>query len=302
MAAGGHAAERPGPRVTGITLATAHAWAHRALLACSPTPHLDAEVLLSYLTGLSRAQMLAHPELPLSAAVWEAYRRLVQRRMRDEPVAYLTGRREFMALEFRVTPAVLIPRPETEVLVEQVIRHVRRLQAAGRLGLHVVDVGAGSGAIAVSVAVYCPDVRVSATEVSAAALEVARANVAAHGVEDRVQLIHGSLLAGIEPPVDLIAANLPYIRSAELHCLPASVRDYEPLTALNGGADGLRAYDALFAEVTARGLHPGHICIEIGDDQDVTARELVAHYLPAARCTLLRDLAGLPRVLDIGLP
>lgn len=302
MAAGDRAAEEVAPRMVGVTLATAHAWAHRALLASSPTPHLDAEVLLGHLTGLSRAQMLAHPELPLSAAVWEAYQRLVRRRMRDEPVAYLTGRREFMALDFLVTPATLIPRPETEVLVELVIRHVRRLQAAGRLDLHVVDVGAGSGAIAVSVAVYCPDVRVSATEVSAAALEVARANVEVHGVKDRVQLIHASLLAGIEPPVDLIAANLPYIRSAELHRLPAPVRDYEPLSALNGGPDGLRAYGALLAEVVARGLRPGHICIEIGHDQDVTARELAVQYLPAARCTLLRDLAGLPRVLDIGLP
>lgn len=302
MSAGSRAPGQPGSRPDGITLATAHAWAHRALLVCSPTPHLDAEVLLGHLTGLSRAQMLAHPEFPLSAAVWEAYQRLVRRRMRDEPVAYLTGRREFMALEFRVTPAVLIPRPETEVLVEQVIRHIRHLQAAGHLDVHVVDVGAGSGAIAVSIAVYCPDVRVSATEVSAAALEVAHTNVEAHGVEDRVRLIHGSLLEGIDPPVDLIAANLPYIRSAELHRLPASVRDYEPLGALNGGADGLRAYDALLSSVVTRGLRPTRICIEIGDDQELPARELVAQYLPAARCALLRDLAGLPRVLDIGLP
>jgi release factor glutamine methyltransferase len=288
--------------MTSITLAAAHSWAHRALAACSPTPHLDAEVLLGHLTGLSRAQMLAHPELELPAELWDRYRRLVRRRMRDEPVAYLTGRREFMALDFLVTPAVLIPRPETEVLVEQVIRHVRRLQAAGRLDIHVVDVGVGSGAIAVSIAVYCPTVRVSATELSAAALDVARTNVEAHGVEERVRLIHGSLLQEIEPPVDIIAANLPYIRSAELHRLPASVRDYEPLTALNGGPDGLRAYEALFAQIVARGLRPERLCIEIGDDQDEAARQLVARYLPTARCTLLHDLAGRPRVLDIGLP
>jgi release factor glutamine methyltransferase len=297
------------------TIGAALTWAYRALHVTSPTPRLDAEVLLMHAAGLAREQVLVHPELELRPEVWTGYMALVQRRMHDEPVAYLTGRREFMALDFRVTPAVLIPRPETEVLVErvtQVLRELCRCDACivprGQAQPHVVDVGTGSGAIAVSLAVAAARepplraLRVTATELSAAALQVAQENAAAFGVLYRVRFVHASLLSGVDGPVHVVAANLPYIASRELHLLPASVRDYEPLAALNGGPDGLRVYDALFTQVAQLVPLPRRLCIEIGHDQSAVAQRLAVHHLPGARCTLLRDLAGWPRVLDVAVP
>jgi release factor glutamine methyltransferase len=201
-------------------------------------------------------------EVPAPAVI-DSFEQLVERRLRGEPLAYLTGEREFMGLSFNVSPAVLVPRPETELLVETALVLLRE----GGPSPLVVDVGTGSGAIAVSLAVHHPPVRVVAVDISGAALVVARANARRHGVADRVSFVQGNLLADIGGPADLIAANLPYIPSGELDGLPAEVR-CEPRLALDGGPDGLDLYRRLVPQAL-RLLKPGgHLLAELGPGEE----------------------------------
>ena len=203
---------------------------------------MEAEVLLAYILGTSRAVLIAHPERPLTPAQLDRYQALVRRRAADYPLPYLTGRLEFYGLEFEVTPEVLIPRPETEMLVEL---------ALARQPASAVDVGTGSGCIAVSLAVHLPEATIYATEISPAALAVARRNAERHGVAERVRLLAGDLLSPCPGPVDLIVSNPPYVSTGERASLPASVREYEPSLALDGGSDGLDVVRRLLAQAPA---------------------------------------------------
>jgi release factor glutamine methyltransferase len=211
------------------------AWATSILTAAGvPSPRLDAEVLLAHVLGATRAHLYAAPEQKLLPAQREAYAAVVVRRREREPVPYITGRREFYALDFAVDRRVLIPRPETELLVERALESV-----AHDAPLRLADIGTGSGIVAISLAVHLPQVRVYATDASADALQVATANAARHGVADRVHLLRGELLDPLPVPVHLIVANLPYVPSDVLPTLDRDVVDYEPLAALDGGPDGL---------------------------------------------------------------
>ena len=254
---------------------------------------LDAELLLTHALGITRAQLHAHPQSQLSSAELANYRQLIARRTRREPVAYIVGHKEFYGLDLFVDNKVLIPRPETELLVE------RAIEISGRRTV-IADIGTGSGAIAISLAVHLPQVLVYATDTSPKALEVAARNCRRHCVEDRVHLLQGHLLGPLPEPVDLIAANLPYVSEAELSQLSPEISRYEPREALNGGPDGLDHIRRLLAQAGGH-LRPwGAILLEIGADQGAAGIALARRHFPAERVEIVRDYAGLDRVIMVG--
>lgn len=271
--------------------------------SATETPDLDAEVLLRHTLRLDRAALYTHPERALSATESTAFQRLVTRRANGEPVAYLVGFREFMGLDFVVDPRVLIPRPDTETLVE---RALSLLPGCGDDKV-VVDVGTGSGAIAISIAVARPAARVYATDTSSGALQIATENarrlIPPPGA---VTFMHGSLLEPLPERVDLICANLPYIPHAQIANLPPTVRDYEPWSALDGGPDGLDLYRALLAQ-TLNALRPGGATLMECDPRQAAAllelaKATADHAFGGKGATgsILKDLAGMDRVVELG--
>ena len=261
-----------------------------------PTPRLDAEVLLAHLLGARRLDLYLEHERPLSPGEVEAYRDLVKRRGSRVPVAYLTGEKEFFSLKFRVSPSVLIPRPETEVLVEEALAIAREREAGGE-GILAADVGTGSGCIAVSLAKSVPSARVVATDRSGAALALARENAAMHGVSSRV----GFLLAdGLEPfrdaSFDLVLSNPPYVDPSGKESLPPEVRDHEPAEALFAPPGDPLGVSRTIAREALRCLAPaGAFLLEIG----AGTREAVEAMLRETgfgRIEFRRDLAGLDRL------
>jgi release factor glutamine methyltransferase len=281
-----------------MTLEQALAWG-KELLARSGVeePGIDAEVLLSQATGLNRAGLFTWHDRELTPKQLARFRADLYRRAEREPLAYITGQREFFGLSFAVSPAVLIPRPETELLVEEVLRWCARPSAPAAPLL--VDVGTGSGIIAVTVAVHLPGARILATDASTEALDVARANAAHHGVAGRIDFLLGDLLAGLSEPVDLIAANLPYVATPDWEALMPEIREYEPRQALDGGPDGLEMIRGLLSQAP-RHLRPGAaVLVEIGAMQGAQATTLARSHLPAAQIEIQKDYAGLDRLLLI---
>jgi release factor glutamine methyltransferase len=262
----------------------------------------DAEVLLGHVTGASRAAVLAYPERVLTKGQRAQLFDLVRRRAAGEPIAYLTGHREFMGLDLLTDARALIPRPETELLVEAALVSLRaRLDRQERPV--VVDVGTGSGAIAVALAVREPRLpMLYATDVSAAALALAAANAHRSGVAARIILFQGDLLDPLPPVgIDVLVANLPYIDPAEAADLPPDVREYEPHQALFGADDGLGHVARLLGQAASR-LAPGaEVWLEIGYDQGERAATLARARFPGATVAVRRDYAGLDRLLSIHL-
>lgn len=254
---------------------------------------LDAEVLLSHVTGLDRAALYSELDRPLQNDEAAQYNNLTSRRLSGEPVAYITGHKEFMGLDFFVSRAVLIPRPETEQLVEKALQILPSSPV-------VIDVGTGSGAIAVSLAFYNREALVYATDRCGEALEVARRNAVRHCVSDRIFLYQGDLLQPLKVcleacQADLVAANLPYIAESDLPRLPREVRMFEPQLALNGGADGLEHYRRLVPEAAAFLKRNGCLLMEIGWDQGRGAAALFNAQTWDAK--VLQDLAGHDRLV-----
>jgi len=267
---------------------------HRA--GCD-SPRLDAELLLAHALGRERTWLLAHPQHRLTAAERERFAALLARRQAREPLAYILGRREFYGLDLVVDRRVLVPRPETELLVEQTLGWARSLPPAEPLAL--ADVGTGSGCVAVALAVHLPQAFIYGLDASADALEVATANVARHAVEGRVRLLQGDLLQPLPEPVDVIVANLPYVPSDELAMLEPEVRDYEPRAALDGGPDGLGPMRRLLAQAPAYLRPGGALFLEIGAGQGAAASELARQHFPQANVDVLPDYAGRDRVLRV---
>lgn len=261
----------------------------------SDTPRLDAEVLLRHVLGIDRTTLFARLREPLTLEQSEAFFRLIAIREQAVPVAYLTGAREFMGIPFAVAAGVLIPRPETEILVEWALAWLRDRPAAT-----VVDVGTGSGAIAVSLAsLVLPGWQgtILAVDVSPIALEIARQNVDRHDLSGRIELTQGSLLTWRMQPVDLILANLPYLRPDQIdgnHMLTA-----EPRLALDGGADGLDLIRALLDDAPRLLAPGGAIGLEIDPDQSDAVFGHAEQAFPESTISLLPDLAGLDRHLII---
>jgi release factor glutamine methyltransferase len=277
-----------------IAQALSQASARLAAAGCD-APRLDAEVLLAYVVGRERAWLYAHPEYILSSSQLSAYDSLIERRARREPVAYLTGSKEFYGLEFLVTPDVLIPRPETERLVEIALEWL----ATSPAGDLIVDVGTGSGAIAVALAVHIEHADVLATDTSSAALAVARNNAARHGVAARVQCVRADLLAPLAGTLRLIVSNPPYLTRAELDTAAPEVACYEPRRALDGGPNGLVVLERLLAMASWRLCPGGALLVEIGAGQGTQAYALARSHFPESNVEIARDYAGRDRVLVV---
>jgi release factor glutamine methyltransferase len=259
------------------------------------TPLLDAELLLGHVLGLTRAQIHAHPDRRLDAAELDSYRELVERRRQHEPVAYIIGHKEFYGLDFYVDRRVLIPRPETELLVEKGLE----IGQAASHPLTVADVGTGCGAIAISLAVHLPQAIIYALDASPEALEVASLNCCSHGLERRVHLLQGYLLSPLSEPVDLIVANLPYVSWAEWGQLPRTITAYEPRSALDGGPDGLDAIRRLLTQAQSHLKPQAKILLEIGAKQGPAVTDLARCHFPAAMVEVVQDYASLDRIVVI---
>jgi release factor glutamine methyltransferase len=267
-----------------LKLATDHFQKHG-----SDSARLDAEVLLAQSLGLRRLDLYLKFDRPLSEPELSKYRELVARRAKGEPVAYLVGHKEFMGLDFAVTPAVLVPNPDTEVLVQRAVELARE---AGR-PLRMADVGTGSGCIAIAVAHYASNVEVVASDASEDALEIAARNVAAHGLGDRVQLVCGDLMAPLTGSFDLVCANLPYVAAGSR--LPAEVVA-QPARALYAEQDGSALVTRLLDEAPARLNKGGRVLAELDPSiltvvVDAARRRLSGHRVH-------RDLAGHERVIE----
>ncbi|HUY97366.1 MAG TPA: peptide chain release factor N(5)-glutamine methyltransferase [Verrucomicrobiae bacterium] len=267
------------------------------------TARLDAELLLGSVLGLRRLDLYLQFERPMQPGELERLRPLLRSRSQGCPTAYLVGEREFMGLAFSVSPAVLIPRPETEQLVERALA-VLAARPPGATAPRVADLGTGSGCIAVALAHHHLDCTVDAVDRSPAALQVAVANIGRHHLEQRVRIWEGDWAEPLWPQggYDLVVANPPYVTSAEMRELPHTVAGYEPAQALDGGADGLAAYRSLLGGVLAI-LAPGAtVLLEVDPRRADQLADLCARRWPAAELSIRPDLAGRLRVLELRCP
>lgn len=294
--------------------------ARQRLARVGETPALDAQVLLAHLLGKPRAWLLAHSEAELASEEFHNFTTALDRLAGGEPLPYLIGHWEFFGLDLLVTPAVLIPRPETELLVETALRWLHKrfsgaapepqvdfpatrskpAPAGPARPLLAADIGTGSGCIAAALAVHAPQLRLVATDLSWPALQVARSNLSRHGLLDRIHLVQADLLcpfATSSPPFDLICANLPYIPTAILRDLPVAY--HEPVLALHGGVDGLDPLRVLLAAAPHRLAEGGRLLLEIEAGQGLAALELAHRAFPDAEIQLMTDMAGRDRVLSV---
>ena len=266
----------------------------------SRSPRLDAELLLATVLGVDRTGLFRQPERALALEEAERFDAFVARREALEPVAYIRGLRAFRTLELEVTPAVLIPRPETETLVDVALELLDGASPPGPFAPLVLDVGTGSGCIALALAAENPYVRVVASDVDEAALAVARRNAARLGLERRLVLVRSDLLADLPTDLrfDLVLSNPPYIPAAEYEALEPNVHDFEPRLALYGGADGLDVYRRLVPAAAARLRRGGALAVEVGAGQAAAVAELFAAAGGFAAAEQRLDLGGVPRVVS----
>lgn len=302
--------ERALGQTQGRTLGQALAEGSSRLRASgSETARLDAEVLLAHALGADRTAVLAHPEAPLGPAQVAEFETAIARRERGEPVAYIRGLKEFYGLALSVDPRALIPRPETELLVDLGIsRAVAILTgpqwAPSRGPLRVADVGTGSGAVAIAFVAtlrrrgYGRVLDVLGTDASGDAVNLARENAATHGLAEAVRFREADLLPDDEPPYELILANLPYVASAEIDQLPVAA-SFEPRAALDGGPDGLAVIGRLVERLPERVGDPGVALIEIGPELRAGFTQLAADALPGWALAFHNDLAGRARVAEL---
>jgi release factor glutamine methyltransferase len=281
------------------------------------SPRLDAEILLAHARGCQRIELYTAFTDPASDELREKFRALVKQRAQGVPVAYLVGRREFYSLSFRVTRDVLIPRPETEFAVIEVLDRIghRPAKAGGPAGpagqpgsdsapatertLEIVDVGTGSGAIVIALAVHAPQCRFTAVDVSPAALRVARENAAEHGVAEQIEFQEGDLLSGVAAgrKFDVVVSNPPYVSEAEFAQLPRDVREHEPRVALLAGPTGVEVIARLAAQAAEHLVSGGWLICEISPMIAAQALELLAALGTYEPATIRKDLAGLARIV-----
>lgn len=269
----------------------------------SDSARLDAELLLAHVLGLDRVVLYVNYDRPLIPVEVDAFREALRRRCGGTPIAYITGERPFLSTTVHVTPAVLIPRPETELLVEAVVQWLSRQTGET---LMAADVGTGSGAIALGIALAEARAKVAALDVSGDALAVAQLNVERHHLNDRIELLAGDLLTPLVVPprdatwagrLDAVVSNPPYVATAELETLARDVRDFEPRIALDGGEDGLAVYRRLIP-MAARALRPGGLlALEIGADQGAAVMALLTGSLDWRDVALQQDYAGHDRIV-----
>ncbi len=268
---------------------------------------LAAELLLMHALGRDRTWLYTHPEEELDASLAREYFALIARRAAGEPTQYLTGKQEFWGLEFEVNPDVLIPRPETEHVIEVALERLgaRGIKINMRTGepsppLRIADVGTGSGCLAVALAHELPHAEIFATDISAAALNVARRNAARHGVSSRVNFFEGDLLKPMSASLgsfDLIVSNPPYVAQDHAATLAREVREYEPHTALFGGPSGIEMYERLVQEAGELLRSGGVLVLELGYNSAQPVRAVLVARRHWVNVNVTKDLAGIPRVL-----
>ena len=255
---------------------------------------LECELLLRHALRISRIQLYTELNHELDHIQEAIFWNLIKRRLCGEPTAYITGHREFYGLDFYVNPNVLIPRPESELLVEKAIKLAQNHPVST-----LAEIGTGCGAIAISLALNLPQAKIYATDISASALEVALFNCQKHRVVNRINLLQGDMLDPLPEPVDLIVANLPYIKQLELRQMRSAA--FEPQLALNGGSDGLDKIRQLCCQVSGK-LHPqGCLLLEIGQGQGRAVTTFLRRLLPSAKIEVTPDLGGIDRMVSLTL-
>jgi len=279
------------PSIAGMVDAAARTLAQAQV----ENPRLDAELLLAEAAGATRVNLFAG-SLELDDETQRRFEALIRRRAAREPLAYITGRKEFYSLEFEVTPAVLVPRPETETIVDLALKF-----AAEHPNCRLLDIGAGCGAIALAIASNAPGVRVVATDISTDALAVAQGNAVRLGLESRARFVHGDCwdtLDGGEPlgRFDIVVSNPPYVCGSEIARLEPEIRDFEPRVALDGGADGLNFYRRIVAGLGDHLVDGGAVILEVGKGQ-ATAVAAMLHAAGCADVSVSNDLSGTPRAV-----
>ncbi|GAB4418437.1 MAG: peptide chain release factor N(5)-glutamine methyltransferase [Anaerolineae bacterium] len=286
---------------------------HRLAAAGCDTPRLDAEVLLAHSLGRERTWLYLHFSDPLDENQANKIEALLRRREQREPVAYIVGHKEFFGLEFEVNPHVLIPCPETELLVETAleiydlrftiydfnINSPNSQFTIHNLQFTIADVGTGSGCIAASLAKHLPDASIFAVDTSPEALELARRNAESNKVASRITFLQGDLLEPLPEPADLIVSNPPYVSRSELAAAMPEVSRYEPRLALDGGEDGLDVIRLLLPQAREKLKRGGALLVEIGSTQGPAVRQLAQFHFPGAAVEVKKDLAGLDRLLVV---
>ncbi len=264
--------------------------------ASSEEATLEAELLLAHTLNTDRTHLYQRLRDELALQAESAFDALLQRRLAHEPTAYILGHKEFYGLEFQVTPDAIIPRPETETLVELALDRARSASAPE---MRIADIGVGCGAIAVALAVNLSDAEIIAIDVSPRALALARRNAERHAVADRIRFLEGDLLEPLDAPVDVIVANLPYVRTVDFEATPPEINEHEPRLGLDGGPDGLRLIERLFRHAPTHLKPGGALFAEIGDQQGEAARTLAVAAFPQAHIEVKQDLSRLDRVLAV---
>jgi release factor glutamine methyltransferase len=264
---------------------------------------VEVEILLGHVLGMSKTELYTEPEKVLTLAETKHLRRLVQRRLDHEPTAYILEHCEFYGIDFYIDPHTFIPRPETELLVEQAVELAHRISRQGKQ-ITIADIGTGCGAIAISLALALPRAKIYATDISASALQVTEMNCRRHGVNSQVKLLQGNLLEPLPQPVDMVVANLPYIKDREFKDLSPEIRNFEPTMALAGGEDGLDKIQQMLEQMqgkpsTHRGGCSACFLLEIGQGQGEMVTSLIKSYFPQASIELISDLGGIERVVKV---
>ena len=256
-------------------------------------PHLEAEILLAHAMGTERIKLYINFENVVAQKERDIFKGHIQRRIKREPTAYITGYQPFLSLNFNVTSGVLIPRPETEMLVQEAIGIAKVIGRKVRL----LDIGTGSGAIAVSLAKFINDIEIVATDSSDKALEIAGVNAKKHGVTDKIIFVKADLFPSDSTKFDIIVSNPPYIRSSDIKTLQPEVRDHEPVQALDGGTDGLGIYRRMINDLLAHMNSGSFLLLEIGMGQAREISEMVRKAFPKCDIQFKKDLSGIERIL-----
>ena len=259
--------------------------------------YIEARVLLGHITKLPPVQIYTQTEQTLSQEQERGLYELIERRLRREPTAYIVNRREFYGIDFYIDSRVLIPRPETELLVDTALEFSKNTYPPSPP--LIADIGTGCGAITISLALNLPHSKIYATDISHSALEVARLNCEHHKVTRQVTLLQGNLLEPVPEPVDLIVANLPYVRSSELENLSPEITGFEPRTAIDGGENGLKCIHQLLEQTKEKISPRGCLLLEIGQNQEQEVIRLIHSYLNKVSFTFIPDLNGINRVVKI---
>ena len=259
-----------------------------------PSARLDAEVLLSFCLNCDRLEFYKNPDMTISETQLAAFRNLITRRLRWEPVAYITGRKEFWTFVLDVNNAVLIPRPDTEIIVEEAVNICRKIDSPE---IKILDIGTGSGAIAIALALEITGAKVVATDISPEALNLAQKNAAALGLKDKIEFKLGNLFEPVNGIFDIIVCNPPYISAQDYEKLPAGVKDYEPREALWAGKSGLEFYEKLIYQAADYLQKNGWLLLEIGAKQEAGVRKIAETAGFYDSIEMRKDYAGLPRVI-----